>query len=414
MTASTCRNPGPNLRDMTTVASRTHTQVAVVGGGPAGLMLSHLLHRAGVETVVVDHRTVHEIETAHRAGILEPDSVRLLAETGVYAAGKERVLGEGDRHGGINLRFDGESHRVDFEDLVGASVWLYPQTEVFVDLYRARTRDDADLRYGITETAVHDIAECPRVRYREAEGALHEITADLVVGADGSHSICRDLLAGHQRYHREYPFAWFGIVCEAPKSSPELIYARSDRGFALISQRTESVQRMYFQCDPAEDAAAWSEDRIWSELQARLAGPDGFSLAEGRVIERTVLPFRSFVQTPMAAGRVLLAGDAAHTVPPTGAKGLNLALADARVLAEVVERALAAGDLGVLSDYTDRALARVWRAQQFSFWMTMMLHRADGATDFDEQRQRSELAGLVASRAGSTYLAEGYTGWPSP
>jgi p-hydroxybenzoate 3-monooxygenase len=398
---------------MTTLASHTRTQVAVVGGGPAGLMLSHLLHRAGVETVVVDHRTVPEIETTHRAGILEPGSVRLLTESGVYAAGEERVLGEGDRHGGIYLRFGGQSHRIDFEDLVGAAVWLYPQTEVFVDLHRARTRDDGDLRYGVIETAVHDVADCPRVSYRDAEGALHEITADLVVGADGSHSICRDLVPRHQRYHREYPFAWLGILCEAPKSAPELIYARSDRGFALISQRTESVQRMYFQCDPTEDVAAWSDDRIWSELQDRLAGPDGFSLTEGAVIERTVLPFRSFVQAPMGSGRLLLAGDAAHTVPPTGAKGLNLALADARLLADVVDRALARRDLGALSVYTDRALPRVWKAQQFSYWMTTMLHRADGASDFDEQRQRSELAGLVASRAGSTYLAEGYTGWPT-
>jgi len=322
------------------------------------------------------------------------------------------VLTDGDRHGGIYLRFDGESHRIDFEDLVGAAVWLYPQTEVFVDLHRARTRDDGDLRYGISETAVHDAVGSPRVRYRDTDGALHEIAADLVVGADGSHSICRDLVPGHRRYHREYPFAWFGILCEAPRSAPELIYARSDRGFALISQRTETVQRMYFQCDSTEDAASWSDDRIWSELQARLAGPDGFSLTEGPVIERTVLPFRSFVQTPLSSGRLLLAGDAAHTVPPTGAKGLNLALADAGVLAEVVERALATRDLGVLTDYEDRALARVWRAQQFSYWMTTMLHRADGTTDFDEQRQSSELAGLVASRAGSTYLAEGYTGWP--
>jgi len=211
---------------MTTVASRTRTQVAVVGGGPAGLMLSHLLHRARVETVVVDHRTVHEIETTQRAGMLEPDSVRLLAETGVYANGQKRVLTEGDRHGGIYLRFDGESHRVDFEDLVGACVWLYPQTEVFVDLHRARTRDDGDLRYGISATAVHDVADGPRVSYRDAEGAPHEITADLVVGADGSHSICRDLVPEHRRHHREYPFAWFAILCEAPKSAPELIYAR--------------------------------------------------------------------------------------------------------------------------------------------------------------------------------------------
>jgi p-hydroxybenzoate 3-monooxygenase len=258
---------------MTTVASRTRTQVAVVGGGPAGLMLSHLLHVAGVETVVVDHRSVLEIETTHRAGILEPDSVRLLAETGVYATGDERVLTEGDRHGGIYLRFGGESHRIDFEDLVGAAVWLYPQTEVFVDLHRARTRDDGDLRYGITETAVHDATDRPRVTYRDDHGVLHEITADLVVGADGSHSICRDLVPEHRRYQREYPFAWFGILCEAPKSAPELIYARSDRGFALISQRTETVQRMYFQCGPAGDAAARPPHRMWRELPARPAGP---------------------------------------------------------------------------------------------------------------------------------------------
>ena len=401
---------------METLASRTRTQVVVVGGGPAGLMLSHLLHGVGVETVVLDHRSVPEIETTHRAGILEPDSVRLLSETGVYERGAERVLTEGDRHGGVYLRFAGESHHVDFERLVGASVWLYPQTEVFTDLHRARTRDGGDLRYGIAETAVADVREAPRVTYAGADGRRHEVTADLVVGADGSRSVCRDLVEGHQRYRRDYPFAWFGILCEAPKSAPELIYTRSERGFALISQRTEDVQRMYFQCDPGEDPAAWSDDRIWSELQARLAGPDGFALQEGPVLERSVLPFRSFVQTPMRHGRLLLAGDAAHTVPPTGAKGLNLALADTRVLAEVVERALAKGDLDALEEYTERALARVWKAQHFSYWMTTMLHRGpdEGGGDFDELRQLGELRSLIDSEAGSTYLAEGYTGWPTP
>jgi p-hydroxybenzoate 3-monooxygenase len=390
----------------------TRTQVAIVGGGPAGLMLSHLLHRAGVDSVVVDHRSVHEIETTHRAGILERDSVRLLAETGVYDAGAERVLSEGDRHGGIYLRFGGESHHVDFERLVGASVWLYPQTEVFVDLHAARTRDGGDLRYAISGTEVHDVLDAPRVTYADEDGLRHEVVADLVVGADGSRSICRDLVADRHRYFREYPFAWFGILCEAPKSAPELVYTRSERGFALISQRTESVQRMYFQCDPGEDPDAWSDDRIWTELQARLAGADGFTLQEGPVVERSVLGFRSFVQAPMRHGRLLLAGDAAHTVPPTGAKGLNLALADTRVLAEVVERALATGDLDGLGEYTDRALARVWRAQHFSYWMTTMLHRAHEGTDFDERRQLGELTSLVSSEAGSTYLAEGYTGWP--
>ena len=394
------------------VASRTRTQVAVVGGGPAGLMVSHLLHQVGVETVVVDHRSVPEIETTHRAGILERDSVRLLSETGVYA-GPARVVTEGDRHGGIYLRFDGTSHHLDFERLVGTSVWLYPQTEVFVDLHRARSRDGGDLRYGISDTAVHDVADRPRVTYRDDEGARHEITAELVVGADGSRSICRDLVADPQRYFREYPYAWFGILCEAPKSAPELVYTRSDRGFALISQRTDDVQRMYFQCSPTEDPADWSDDRIWDELQARVAGPDGFTLEEGPVIERTVLPFRSFVQAPMRSGRLLLAGDAAHTVPPTGAKGLNLALADTGVLAEVVERALLKQDLDALEEYTDRALARVWKAQHFSYWMTSLLHRPEDGSDFDELRQLGELTGLVSSEAGSTYLAEGYTGWPT-
>ncbi|WP_017935393.1 4-hydroxybenzoate 3-monooxygenase [Nocardioides sp. Iso805N] len=388
-------------------ASSTRTQVAIVGGGPAGLMLSHLLHLAGIDTVVVDNRAAEAIETTHRAGILERDSVRLLVDSGV-----DRVLRDGHRHEGIDLRFDGVSHRIDFEGLVGASCWLYPQTDVFIDLHARRTADGGDLRYGITETEVLDVLDAPRVRYTDAAGTRHEIVADLVVGSDGSRSICRDLVPNPTRFFREYPFAWFGILTESAPSAPELIYTRSERGFALVSQRTESVQRLYFQCDPAEDPAAWSDDRIWGELQARLAGEDGFRLNEGPVIERTVLPFRSFVQTPMRHGRLLLAGDAAHTVPPTGAKGLNLALADVRVLAETIERTVKKGDDAALDSYTDRALARVWKAQHFSYWMTSMLHRLEGASDFDEQRQLGELASIIGSQAGSTYLAEGYTGWP--
>lgn len=389
------------------MSTTTRTQVAIVGGGPAGLMLSHLLHNAGIESVVIDNRTVEQIETTHRAGILERDSVRLLVDSGV-----DRVLTDGHEHEGISLRFGGESHRIDFQKLVGASCWLYPQTDVFIDLHRARTRDHGDLHYGISDAEVSGVLDAPVVRYTDADGSSQEIVADLVVGADGSRSICRRLVDNATQYFREYPFAWFGVMVQAPRSAPELIYARAPEGFALISQRTDTVQRMYFQCDPGENPDDWSDDRIWDQLNRRLAGNDGFHLIEGPVLERTVLPFRSFVQSPMRHGKLLLAGDAAHTVPPTGAKGLNLALSDVRVLFDVIERAVTKGDDAALDTYTDRALSRVWKAQHFSYWMTTMLHHVEGASDFDEQRQLGELQTLVASEAGSTYLAEGYTGWP--
>jgi len=240
-------------------------------------------------------------------------------------------------HKGIDLRFGGTSHRIDFQTLVGASTWLYPQTDVFIDLANARSRDGGDVRFGVSATEVVDVtSSTPGIRFTDADGRRHEIRCNYLVGADGSRSICRQDVpeADRKQYFREYPFAWFGILAQAPRSSEELIYTRSERGFALISQRTNSVQRMYFQCDATEDVDQWSDDRIWNELQQRLAGEDGFRLAQGPVIEKIVLPFRSFVQEPMRYGNMLLAGDAAHTVPPTGAKGLNLALADVGVLAQ--------------------------------------------------------------------------------
>ncbi|PWK88324.1 p-hydroxybenzoate 3-monooxygenase [Lentzea atacamensis] len=387
----------------------TRTQVGIVGAGPAGLMLSHLCSLNGIDSAVVDCRTRVEIENTVRAGILEADSARLLVDTGV----SDRVLRDGHPHEGIDLRFGGESHRIDFRALVGESVWLYPQTDVFVDLANARARDGGDVRFGVSDTSV-DI-NGPAIRFTDSDGVHQEVRCDLLVGADGSRSICRAEVPESVRTHsfREYPFAWFGIITEAPRSAPELVYSHSPRGFALISQRTETHQRMYFQCDPETDPAAWSSDRIWEELQARVAGPDGFTLNEGPITEKTVLRFRSFVAERMRHGNLLLAGDAAHTVPPTGAKGLNLALQDVRVLAEVIERALLKNDSDALDEYGPRALDRVWKAQHFSYWMTTMLHALPGATGFDVRRQLGELASVVGSEAGSRYLAEGYTGWPS-
>ena len=392
--------------------SVTGTTIGIVGGGPAGLMLSHLLSVSGIDSVVVDNRTRLEIEQTVRAGILERDSVRLLVDSGV----SDRVLREGHEHQGIDFGFAGAGHRIDFQDLTGSSVWLYPQTDVFIDLATARAAAGGDVRFGVTDTRVVDVtSNRPGILFTDADGVEQEIRCDYLVGADGSRSICRqEIPAGERRdYFREYPFAWFGILCQAPVSAPELIYNHSERGFALISQRTETMQRMYFQCDPAEDVDAWSDDRIWAELQARV-GANGYTLQEGPITSKTVLPFRSYVCEPMRHGNLLLAGDAAHTVPPTGAKGLNLALADVRVLTEILERAVRKNDTAALGDYSNQALSRVWKAQHFSYWMTTMLHTLPDATDFDVRRQLGELASVVSSRAGSTYVAEAYTGWPSP
>jgi p-hydroxybenzoate 3-monooxygenase len=388
------------------------TRVGIVGGGPAGLLLSHLLARAGVDNVVVERRDHETIKTTHRAGILESGSVALLADTGVDS----RVLSEGHRHEGIDLRFDGTSHRIDFTDLVDAAVWLYPQNEVFVDLAAARARDGGDVRYAVTDTEVHDVTGVtPTIRFREATGEPVELQAEIVVGADGSQGVCRASIPRDRRedYFTEYPYAWFGILCEAPPSAPELIYCNSDRGFALISQRSGTVQRMYFQCDPTEDPAAWSEEQIWEELRARLEGPDGFELKQGRIFDTSVLPFRSYVCAPLRYGNLFLAGDAGHTVPPTGAKGLNLALADVRVLFEAIESYARTGSWERLDAYSEQALQRVWKAQNFSYWMTSMLHTRADASPFDRQRQRGELEAVVSSRHGSAYLAEAYTGWPT-
>ncbi|WP_460801995.1 4-hydroxybenzoate 3-monooxygenase [Microbacterium sp. GXF6406] len=396
---------------MSTAASSTatiRTRVAIVGAGPAGLVLSHLLADAGIESVVVDQRSRAEIESTIRAGILEQGTVDLLTAIDPNS----RVHTVGDRHEGIELRFQGEGRRIDFPSLVGRSVWLYPQHEVLKDMLALRLGAGQDLRFGVTASRVEDVdGDRPRVIATDAEGAEFTVEADFVVGADGSRSVVRPAITGSSRdgYFREYPFAWFGILCEAPASAEELIYSNSDSGFALISQRSPDVQRMYFQCDPDADPNALSEAEIWETLQARVPGT---TLQEGRIFQRDVLRFRSFVASSLHRGRAALVGDAAHTVPPTGAKGMNLAIADVVLLARALNALLLENDPRLIDGYAEKALQRIWKAQNFSWWMTTMLHSLPEHNEFDRRRQLGELRSVTDSEAGRTYLAEAYTGWP--
>lgn len=389
----------------------TETRVGIVGAGPAGLMLSHLLHRAGIENVVVEKRTPDDIANTHRAGILEAGTVRMLTESGVDG----RVLSEGHEHRGTVLRFEGVSHRIDFQDLVGESVWLYPQNEVFVDLAAARERDGGDVRYGVTDTRLVDLTtDRPGILCTTVDGEHVEIRCEILVGADGSRGVSRRLIPEDARTDNfiEYPFAWFGILCEAPSSAPELIYANSQHGFALISQRSDNVQRMYFQCDPSENVDDWDDDRIWSELQRRIDGPDGLQLQRGRIFDKTVLPFRSYVCEPLRYGNLFLVGDAGHTVPPTGAKGLNLAFCDVRVLAPAIIDHFTTGDDAGLAGYSATALERIWKAQNFSYWATQLMHTRPGENPFEQKRRRGEFQSITNSERGAAYFAECYTGWP--
>ncbi|KHK95069.1 4-hydroxybenzoate 3-monooxygenase [Microbacterium mangrovi] len=382
------------------------TPVAIVGAGPAGLLLSHLLQASGIDSIVFDSRSRDEIEHTIRAGILEQATVELLTQSGA----SDRVLTVGSRHDGVELRFDGAGHRIDFADLVGRGVWLYPQHEVLKDLIAARLAAGQDIRFETTVDAVTEAdSTTPHVHATSADGTVLDVTADVVVGSDGSHSVVRRTVSPDGGYFREYPFAWFGILCEAPPSADELIYSTTDAGFALISQRSPSVQRMYFQCDPDADPDALGEREIWDILQSRVPGT---TLSEGPIFQRDVLRFRSYVARQLRAGRVVLAGDAAHTVPPTGAKGMNLAVADVVLLHQALDALLNRGDEGLLDRYAETASARIWKAQHFSWWMTSMLHSAPDASEFDDRRRHAELRTVVESRAGREYLAEAYTGWP--
>ena len=391
------------------MTATVRTRVAIVGAGPAGLLLSHLLAESGIESIVLDQRTREQIESTIRAGILEQGTVEILDTLGEYS----RARTVGTRHDGIELRFAGHGHRIDFPGLVGRSVWLYPQHEALRDLIAARLAAGQDLRFGVTVDRVEDDGDLPRVVGTDADGAELVIEADFVVGADGSRSVVRSAVTGSSTggYFREYPFAWFGILCEAPPSSEELIYSNSPDGFALISQRSATVQRMYFQCDPDVDPNALSEAEVWDALQKRVPGT---TLTEGPIFQRDVLRFRSFVAHELRKGRLAIIGDAAHTVPPTGAKGMNLAVADVILLNRALQALLLENDERLIDGFADAALQRIWKAQHFSWWMTSMLHVAPDASDFDRLRQLGELRSVVESEAGRTYLAEAYTGWPFP
>ncbi|PZW44829.1 p-hydroxybenzoate 3-monooxygenase [Humitalea rosea] len=388
------------------------TQVGIIGAGPAGLMLAHLLHLRGIETVILESRQREAIESTIRAGILEQSTVDLMVETGVG----ERLKREGVPHHGTILRFGGRNHRIDFQGLTGGRVTtLYPQHEVLKDLIAARLQVGGEIRFGTKVTAVSGLdSKQPVIHFIGADAADSRLHCDFILGCDGAYGVGRAAMPDglRQDYQRIYPFGWFGILCKAPPSSEELVYARHDRGFALISNRTPDVQRMYFQCDPNDKIENWSDDRIWSELQARVQGGDGFRLIEGEIFQRNIVPMRSYVCEPMQHGRLFLAGDAAHTVPPTGAKGLNLAISDVFLLDRALGHHYATGATDLLDGYSAAALRRVWRAQHFSWWMTSMLHRADGASAFDDRRQLAELDLVTGTVAAATSLAQNYVGLP--
>jgi p-hydroxybenzoate 3-monooxygenase len=386
------------------------TQVAIVGAGPAGLLLGHLLHRHGVEAVVLETRSREYVEARIRAGVLEQGSTEVLREAGVG----ERMDREGLVHGGIYLRFAGASHHIPMSELThGRAVTIYGQTEVVKDLVAARLASDAPLHFDCSEVSVHGLeADEPVVRYVH-EGSAHELHCRFIAGCDGFHGVCRGsipegVLSGWQR---EYPFGWLGILADVPPSTDELIYAYHDHGFALHSMRSPTISRLYVQVDPHDDVANWSDDRVWSELHIRLQS-EGWSLREGPVLEKSITPMRSFVAAPMRYRSLFLAGDAAHIVPPTGAKGLNLAFADVTVLAQALIAHFSSGSDTGLDEYSDRCLRRVWRAQHFSWWMTTMLHRDPGDDAYGRRLQRAQLDYVCSSTAAATSLAENYVGLP--
>jgi p-hydroxybenzoate 3-monooxygenase len=388
------------------------TQVGIIGAGPAGLLLAHLLHLRGIESVVLETRSREEIEATIRAGVLEQGTVDLLEESGVG----ERMRREGMPHEGVILRFGGQSHRIHLSELTGGrSITVYAQHEVIRDLVKARLDRGGQLLFGVKDVSLLDLdTRLPKIRFHDAAGATRELACDYVAGCDGFHGVSRPAIPSRLRreFTRIYPFGWFGILVEAPPATEELIYTYHERGFALVSTRSPQIQRLYLQCHPNDQTGAWPDARVWEELHARLAGEDGFRLTEGRIFQKGVIAMRSFVVEPMQHGRLFLAGDAAHIVPPTGAKGLNLAVADVRVLAQALAEFYASGSAALLERYSETALRRVWRAEHFSWWMTSMLHHFHDETPFHHRLQLSQLRYVTESRAAAAMLAENYVGLP--
>jgi p-hydroxybenzoate 3-monooxygenase len=402
------------------------TQVGVVGGGPAGTLLSHLLRLQGIDSVVLELRGREEVETTVRAGVLEDGTAELLRETGVG----ERMDREGAVHEGIELRFGGRGHRIDFTELTGGrKIVVYGQQEVVKDLYRARLEAGGQIIFEAAATDLQDLdSPTPKIRFRRGAkldleaGAVRfredteeeELVCDFVAGCDGFFGPSRTSIPeGIRKEHvRTYPFGWFGILVEGSPSTEELIYSLHERGFALVSTRSPEIQRLYFQCDPNDAVENWPDDRIWEELQARLDTDDGWTLEGGRIFQKNIVQMRSFICEPMRHGRLFIAGDAAHIVPPTGAKGMNLAVADIRVLARGLTEFYSSGRTDLLEAYSEICLRRVWKASRFSWWMTSMLHRFHDEDEYRYRLQLAELDYVTSSRAASTSLAENYVGLP--
>jgi p-hydroxybenzoate 3-monooxygenase len=386
------------------------TQVAIIGAGPAGLLLSHLLHRRGISSVVLEAQSRAHIEQRIRAGVLEQGTVDVLVESGVGA----RLKREGLVHHGIGLHFGGRRHRIDFSELTGGrAITVYAQQELVKDLVEARLDAGGQILFEVNDVAVRDLdTPAPRVRFRNA-GEVEELACDFIAGCDGFHGVCRTAIPERAltTHEQDYPFAWLGILAESPPPSHELIYAHHERGFALFSMRSPSLSRLYLQCAPDENIANWPDGRIWQELHARL-GDGGPRLQEGTVLQKGITGMRSFVAEPMQHGKLFLAGDAAHIVPPTGAKGLNLAVADVLALSRALSGFYASGRSDLLERYSETCLRRVWRSQRFSWWMTSLLHRFPGEGTLRNRLQLAELDYLASSRAAMTALAENYVGLP--